>query len=51
MKASKGIKKKKLNKKDKVSIIDIDFENGYKLHVFPGEITKNDISIENLNMG
>lgn len=45
MKVSKGIKKKKLNQKEKISIIDVDFENNYKIHVFSGEITKNDIRI------
>ena len=45
MKTSKGTKHKKLNHKDKVSIIDIDFENGYKIYVFPGELSKNDIRI------
>ena len=45
MRTSKGTKHKKLNEKDKVSIIDIDFENGYKLYVFPGELSENDIRI------
>lgn len=45
MKISKGEKIKKLNKKDKISIIDIDFENDYKIYVFPGELSKNDIRI------
>ncbi len=45
MKVSKGEKKRKLNKKDKTSIIDIDFENDYKIYVFPGELSENDIRI------
>lgn len=45
MKISKGKKRKKINKKDKTSIIDIDFENNYKIYVFPGELSENDIRI------
>ena len=45
MKISKGEKKRKLNKKDKTSIIDIDFENDYIIYVFPGELSENDIRI------
>ena len=45
MRTSKGTKHKKLDKKDRISIIDIDFENGYKLHIFPGKHNPNDIRI------
>ncbi len=45
MKISSGEKIKKFDKIPKKSIIDIDFENNYKLYVFPGKLSKNDIKI------
>ena len=45
MRVSKGGRKRKLDKKEKTSIIDIDFENDYKIYVFPGKLSENDIRI------
>lgn len=44
MKISKG--KKKINKNTKTSIIDIDFDNKYKIYVFQGNLSENDIIVK-----
>ena len=46
MKVTKGSKVLKVNGKELNSIIDIIFDNKYKLYVFQGILSENDIIIK-----